>query len=110
MWSENEIDYLLVSILPNSIADRDLLEINHNEVSSAKWSCYSSIERAVAPNSPTRHTHTPWFRGIVHSGILKQMWKWAESERALSLLQSEENIKTFRELDSTWDRKAILNL
>ncbi len=101
-WCEREVDYLLVGVLPpNTATDQPsgFLNPNVNEVSSISWSDLASLESSIATN----HLHyTPWFRRLVQSGYLRQMWQWAEAKAT--------NSQSFANHDSTWDRTCIHKL
>lgn len=96
LWSEREIDYILIGILPDASA---FLKPNPDEVAATKWSDLSTLLSSIASNPDL---YTPWFRKLGQEQYLAKMWDWAESKAAKS--------EHFSLIDSCWDRSLIHRL
>ena len=100
-WCEQEIDYILVSIIPNSI-QTDLLtflNINAQEVAKVKWAKAQMINRSFVHNP---YRYTPWFRKLMQIGLLDKLFNWASAKATHS--------QAFHSLDKAFDRNNILEL
>ncbi|KAL5108256.1 hypothetical protein TcWFU_010164 [Taenia crassiceps] len=62
IWCEQEIDYILVSIIPPNLSSHyPCIEPNFDEVAATAWLDLVSLESLVERNA---HSYTPWFRKI----------------------------------------------
>ncbi|CAH8653377.1 unnamed protein product [Heterobilharzia americana] len=94
-FAENEVDYILVSVLDpamtHNLLDTDIIKINPDEVSEVRWMSlddFENVERYSLSNMNLPKTSessfcksniTPWLRGLLTSGLLRKIWSWAEA-------------------------------
>lgn len=110
-WAEHEVDYLLVTVLDPNLGDNcKLIEPNPDEVSDYRWVTLDELGLVTSDSmfegsQFPAHCHlTPWFRGLISTGLMRRIWKWATY--SCDLNPSDR----FLSEDASWDRSKILRL
>ncbi|CAH8666220.1 unnamed protein product [Schistosoma margrebowiei] len=119
-FAEHEVDYILVSVLDpvatRNLPDTDLMKLNPDEVSDARWMAFSDFSymkcspRDHISTSKTsdsdfcRSSITPWLRGLLARGLLQKLFSWAEASCGNHLQER------FLTEDQSWDRTKIIHL
>lgn len=108
--------FRLLFCLARNLADTDLMKLNPDEVSDARWMAFSDFNymkcspkdhistSKTSDSDFCRSSITPWLRGLLARGLLQKLFSWAEASCGNHLQER------FLTEDQSWDRTKIIHL